>query len=997
MKKIIFFFLFLTNTYLYSQTLINSYPFPNYLPYNNFWGIAVKNDSLWIGADYSATNYPYSKIYKITKTAVFVDSITTPYTFNHGLAWDGSGFWIAEYYRSSGARIYKMDIAGQRVDSILTGAYASGIGGIALDGNNIWFSVYYPDNTSYPFAYAYKMNLSTRQLVDTIPLRGKQVQGIAVKGDTILYVTDSFQGDFERIYAYRKAVGDTLFSFAAPDPDNACKPRGMVWDGQYLWLVADRVGGAAYAYRTLYKYGLAGGGTPIISPNSVNFDFGNTLIGNTSTQTLTITNIGTSNLIITGKNTNNPRFGIQQNTVPDTIQPTQSKNYTLTYSPLTYGNDSAILALSSNDPATPVKNIRMIGRGINTGSYVYFPVTNYDYGQRREWSTCGFIFPVTNRGNAPLLINSITLSTPRYRLDTMGVTFPVTIDTQKTKTFRIWYHPIASGTYSDTIKVNSNSVNLSVGKISITGSTSPVPNTIGAQLWQGIVPDNPMVLADDYKPISIKQINDVNGDGYNDMLVATNNYFTICYNGSSSVTADTLWAFNSYTSSNNGGGVTTEEAMQVRDDIDGDGIQDVVIGCGGGNECLYTISGRTGKVIWIFGDTTASNQGPIEGIRVDKDYNGDGIKDVIASVSGTGVAGAMGRRSVYCLNGLNGNLIFQNSQTDYEFLYDLANNQIGGAVSTAFNYGPYFVKGFNNIGSTVWTYNSADVIWHLRETRSIDSDTINDFLGFAGFNGKIFALNGSTGLEAWTRNLGLSVDGNMKILQDNNFGNNIYRAMVSGSQSLLVINPVTGTSYWTNGLDNSYVFGVCQVNYGNSYKPMIAAATYGNHVYFCDYTTGNILFQYSFGSGGPATAAEKISSLKSVRGTNANGFSDEVVAGSRDGRIICLSGGTFLTSGIRQIGNEIPGKYELGQNYPNPFNPVTKIKFDIPNGQWTTINVQLKIYDILGREVTTLVNEKLSPGTYNVEWNASDYASGIYFYQLKSGDFLQTKKLILLK
>ena len=108
-------------------------------------------------------------------------------------------------------------------------------------------------------------------------------------------------------------------------------------------------------------------------------------------------------------------------------------------------------------------------------------------------------------------------------------------------------------------------------------------------------------------------------------------------------------------------------------------------------------------------------------------------------------------------------------------------------------------------------------------------------------------------------------------------------------------------------------------------------------------------------------------------------------------------GDTTLTS-INLISSNIPNKYSLFQNYPNPFNPVTKIKFDILGAvKGKTLDVKLIIYDITGREIQTLVNEKLNPGTYEVTFDGSNYASGVYFYQLRSGDFVETKKLVLLK
>ena len=106
------------------------------------------------------------------------------------------------------------------------------------------------------------------------------------------------------------------------------------------------------------------------------------------------------------------------------------------------------------------------------------------------------------------------------------------------------------------------------------------------------------------------------------------------------------------------------------------------------------------------------------------------------------------------------------------------------------------------------------------------------------------------------------------------------------------------------------------------------------------------------------------------------------------------NGGVF----VNNISNNIPDKFSLYQNYPNPFNPTTKIKFDIPSeGKSLKAKVKIVIYDILGKEIQTLVNEKLNPGTYEVTFDGSNFSSGVYFYQLRSGEFIETKKLVLLK
>jgi len=97
---------------------------------------------------------------------------------------------------------------------------------------------------------------------------------------------------------------------------------------------------------------------------------------------------------------------------------------------------------------------------------------------------------------------------------------------------------------------------------------------------------------------------------------------------------------------------------------------------------------------------------------------------------------------------------------------------------------------------------------------------------------------------------------------------------------------------------------------------------------------------------------------------------------------------------------EIPETFSLAQNYPNPFNPSTKIRFSIPSVTLSGVEgsrVQLKVYDVLGNDVATVVNEEKPAGNYEVNFNASQLSSGIYFYKLQAGSFIQTRKMILIK
>ncbi|MFZ1322619.1 MAG: T9SS type A sorting domain-containing protein [Ignavibacteria bacterium] len=102
--------------------------------------------------------------------------------------------------------------------------------------------------------------------------------------------------------------------------------------------------------------------------------------------------------------------------------------------------------------------------------------------------------------------------------------------------------------------------------------------------------------------------------------------------------------------------------------------------------------------------------------------------------------------------------------------------------------------------------------------------------------------------------------------------------------------------------------------------------------------------------------------------------------------------------GITQINSNVADNFKLSQNYPNPFNPSTKIKFDVTSGERNGLSkVYIVVYDQLGKQVAALVNDNFSPGSYEVDWNAADLPGGTYFYRMTSGDFTETKKMILIK
>jgi len=100
-----------------------------------------------------------------------------------------------------------------------------------------------------------------------------------------------------------------------------------------------------------------------------------------------------------------------------------------------------------------------------------------------------------------------------------------------------------------------------------------------------------------------------------------------------------------------------------------------------------------------------------------------------------------------------------------------------------------------------------------------------------------------------------------------------------------------------------------------------------------------------------------------------------------------------IITSVEGLQQDIPTEFNLSQNYPNPFNPVTLIKYQVP----TTSHVSIKVYDLTGQEVASLVNEVREVGTYEIKFDASSFASGVYLYRMVAGDFISARKFNVLK
>jgi hypothetical protein len=170
-------------------------------------------------------------------------------------------------------------------------------------------------------------------------------------------------------------------------------------------------------------------------------------------------------------------------------------------------------------------------------------------------------------------------------------------------------------------------------------------------------------------------------------------------------------------------------------------------------------------------------------------------------------------------------------------------------------------------------------------------------------------------------------------------------------------------------------------------------------VYMAKSTDGGTTFINLLVSSSPFTPTSSVFFGDYTNITAANGRVRPIWARLQGGQLSIWTAIIEYPLALKNPSSQLPESYSLSQNYPNPFNPTTKIRFDIPSMSKNSVPVKLIVYDVLGRELSVLVNDILAPGTYEYEWNASNYSSGVYFYSLKAGDnsFSDTKKMILTK
>lgn len=1001
MKKFLLFCLLSISPFTFSQTLLETVN----LPAGAFWdlgyGMVHIDGKYWISSSSSTAGRRI--IYAVNSAGVQVDVLNFDLTWireSQGLAFDGTDFWYVER-KTARCDLYKVSTTGVVIDSIPTaelfGATNIYLGGAAWDGTGLWISVYSPDTR----VALYKVNVAARAIVDTILVNGLQPTGITIKGDTLLYVNDGFNSNgsqgYDSVYAVNRFTKAKLFSFGLPHPTNTTNaPRGLAWDGTYFWLMAKPVG--ASTGRKLFKYDLGGSGTPGITVPVSTINFPNTTVGNTYNYNLTIYSTGTATLTLDSITISGNSFSFNPLSFPINIPAGGSQNVTVNFTPTNYAFYTGLLKIYCNDPVKPVNNVNLRGQGVLSGARIGLSASSYDFGN--VWVGEGIAhwnFKVFNMGDQTLQISNLHFNLPEYSYSAPSI--PFQIFSTDTLELTAYFYPTQVGTYLDTLKITNNDLTNPVAKIAMQGNGVFNNYNYGYLFWQYQVPPHGTSSAEP-RVEGLKYINDITGDGIPEVVIATENYWVICLDGAASGNTYALWKFSSCPNNNNCGSIGAnfeygvQDAIQIASDLNGDGFNDVVIATGGGNEHVYAINGLNGQIIWKYGDEVNWSLGDFEAVDVQRDFTGDGVPDVLAIADGNDQG--TGYKSAFLFNGANGNIVWQHSYPGPNPAFgktiisinDLNGDNHPDAVIAYGNNGTtdLAVRAINGInGQILWT--RAMVTYEPKELLELPLPGGGSDIIAAEYFNRIHRLNGTNGNILWTYPLGTTA-GVIQIALIRDINNDQTPDVLVASfanNGLNCLSGADGSQLWSWQMD--YQFGVATIPDLNNdgVDEVLAGARYGNF-YLIGGRGDTLYFMHSFAGDWVYT----VNNMPSIDGN----YSFEMIVGTKNGEVVCFSGGTdFVTNQETENTENIPTNFALLQNYPNPFNPSTRIEFHIPKAEM----INLKIYDLLGREVKSLVDQEMQPGVYTVELDATSLASGIYFYTLKAGGFVSTKKMILLR
>ena len=834
-------------------TIVASYSLPE-----GASGLAWDGENLYCGI-YGANG---GQIYKIDpETGLYDLLFDGDHEDAFGLTFDGTNLWTTDHPGGSAtpASAMKLDWSGNVIEAFdLPDHYMSGI---AYDEGDFWVSRYYPDP-----GHLYKVD-DAGGVIDDFDGPDNQPWDLAIGSDS-LWIAD-YWGD--TLYQLDPATGNLIDSHASEGVD----PAGIVWDGQYLWYCDN---GDTFTEDVLYKVDVQGSGSPEIVIADAAHDFGNVALGDEVTWEVDIANTGTGALVIADV-VFIPDAGLSCETdFPVVVPAGGSTQLGIAFAPMSFGVLDATATLMSNDPVHPSEQLAITGHGVYANPTLDVAEAKHDFGQVRSGAHTRWFIDVTNQGLQPLVIETVTSNNELFYVDP-GLELPITLGTLASAQIGLWFAPTEPCFCAGQIEIINNDSNQNPALILVLGSGLDSDYPIGTELWSSQFTDD---WDNSFKAMA--PISDVSGDGRSDLVACSEDNTIRCFNGNAHGEGDVLWSHEIYS-----GNIYSGKGLDIVDDVDGDGFEEVVVGATGGARLIRMLSGRTGQTIWTYHTNAVGDGGWVYQVDGSRDYTGDGVNDVLACAGDDGKGS--GPKRAYCLDGLDGSPVWQCPLggpvyaviTVDDFNGDDIPDVLAGTSDEWETQGRAVgIDGAS--GLMAWSFSTGgSSVWSLAQVGDITGDGINDVMIGDFIAGEYHGLDASDGSELYFgEDLGILTG--FQRIEDVNGDGHPDVVPEHFDNDVRAISGKTGDILWSTPVaDNPSVSAPIADISGDGINDLVVGTLFStNYTYFLDGVDGSILHSANFG-----TPVDAITAMPDVVGDG----SWELVAGGRDGTIACLSGG----------------------------------------------------------------------------------------------------------
>ncbi len=887
-----------------------------------------------------------------------------PHDDAYGLTYDGTNLWtiIQPSGPSNPSLATEFSLNGAFVsDFTLPDHYMSGI---AYDNGDFWVATYYD-----PDGHIYKVD-DQGNILDEFAAPDNQPWDLTVE-DEYLWMAD-YWGD--ALYKIEKASGTMIESHPSENVD----PAGIVWDGEFLWYCD---AGGSGDHDVLYKVDLYGAGTPEINVPVRFHDYGILTIGDSDIWNCEVQNTGEVDLIINEVDIPDTVAVTTTFTTPHTIPPGQSVHIPFQYQPDEFAELNTTVMIRSNDPINPEIGVSLAGHGVYAGPSAFFFSDNHDYGEVRMNAYTRWFLEIQNQGDEELSITNIEFDDDHFTLD-YNTQLPLDVSTLDIDSIGVWFSPSYGGDFSCNMTITHNDETNNPFTVSLEGTGLKKNWPIGDALWWYFIED-----LYDSSPKAILAYDDMTGDGVDEVIVCSEDNYIRCLNGNSSGLADMMWQREIYS-----GSVFRQDALQEIEDINNDGVNDIIVGTAWGDRSVVALSGNSGKIIWKYQTNEYGDGGWIYQVECKYDYNGDGFTDVLAA-SGNDGSGT-GPRRVFCINGETGEVIWDAMLGGAVFcvigVEDFTGDDLPDVIagSTEGDSQEGKATGINGSnGGQEWNfYTAGPDVWALAELDDINGDNIND-CAIGDFSGNIYFLDAVDGNQLYQNAIYGEIILRFEVLDDvNDDGYSDVFIAHSGTNGVM-INGYDASTIWNKSLpDKSYnVAWIADVSGDKINDALVGTLYSNNYCIFIDGVNGNEIKSINYN-----TPVDAINSIPDIVGDN----SMEMVTGGRNGNVYCYSGGPLEYVNIPHTVRE----NNLPYIFPNPFRDELTLAFTLEKQSRVVINC----YDINGTRIHQLTDEMLTEGSYEYQWHGklnkgTKIKTGIYFIELIIGDKPYREQVIRIK